>query len=184
MRVVTGSRVFTADPERPWAEAVVVDGEQIAFVGSRAEAHSLAGADATTITAPGIVMPGFVDAHAHIMGTGAGLLKAQLRDAADLGTIEQRLLEWAEAHPDAPRVLGLGWLFSAVPGGEPTRQMLDDIIPDRPVYLDAMDFHSVWVNSAALAEMEIGPDTPDPIGGTIVRDSSGAADRSAPRNGL
>ncbi len=173
MYVVTGSRVFTADPEQPWAEAVVIDGERIVFVGSLVEAHAMAGLDASTVTAPGVVMPGFVDAHAHIMGTGAGLLKAQLRDAPDLDTIQQRLIEWAEANPDAPRVLGLGWLFSAVPGGEPTRHMLDDV-SDRPVYLDAMDFHSVWVNSAALAEMEIGPDTPDPIGGTIVRDATGA----------
>ena len=173
MHVITGSRVFTADPELPWAEAVAIDNDRIAFVGSLAGARAVAGLDAVTVTAPGVVMPGFVDAHAHIMGTGAGLLKAQLRDASDLETIQQRLIEWAETNPNAPRVLGLGWLFSAVPGGTPTRQMLDEIIPDRPVYLDAMDFHSAWVNSAALAEMEIGPDTPDPIGGTIVRDATG-----------
>jgi predicted amidohydrolase YtcJ len=173
MQIVTGSRVFTADPNQPWAEALVIENERISFVGSLAAALDTAGPDAPIVTAAGVVMPGFVDAHAHIMGTGAGLLKAQLRDAPDLATIQQRLLEWAEAHPTAPRVLGLGWLFSAVPDGTPTRQMLDEIIPDRPVYLDAMDFHSAWVNSAALAEMEIGPDTPDPIGGTIVRDAEG-----------
>lgn len=167
--------MFTADPEQPWAEAVVIDGDRIAFVGSLVGARAVAGVTAPSLTAAGVVMPGFVDAHAHIMGTGAGLLKAQLRDAPDLATIQQRLVEWAEANPSAPRVLGLGWLFSAVPGGAPIRQMLDEVIPDRPVYLDAMDFHSVWVNSAALAEMEIGPDTADPIGGTIGRDADGTA---------
>ena len=56
------------------------------------------------------------------------------------------------------------------PTGLPTRQMLDAVIADRPVYLDASDLHSVWVNTAALAELGITDDTPDPIGGRIVRD--------------
>lgn len=175
MQIVTGSRVFTADPDQPWADALVIDGEQIVYVGSLAGATEVAGADARWTVGPGVVMPGFVDAHAHLLGTGAGLLKAQLRDAADLATIQERLVAWSEAHPAAPRVLGLGWLFSSVPGGAPTRRMLDEVLPDRPVYLDAMDFHSVWVNSAALDEMEIGADTADPIGGTIERDDGGIA---------
>ncbi|MGH3951990.1 MAG: amidohydrolase, partial [Pseudonocardiaceae bacterium] len=55
------------------------------------------------------------------------------------------------------------------PDGRPTKDMLDEIVPDRPVYLDANDYHSVWLNSAALAELGITRDTPDPVGGRIVR---------------
>ena len=171
MRLITGGRIFTADSASLWAEAVVIDGEHIAFVGSREAATAFAGADAElTDLRGGIALPGFVDAHAHVVMTGASLLKAQLRTAGDLGEIQRRVVQWAGANPDSPRVTGISWLFSAVPDGTPTAEMLDAVVPDRPVYLEANDLHSAWVNRAALAELGITDDTPDPIGGTIVRD--------------
>ena len=71
---------------------------------------------------------------------------------------------------------GRGWLFDSVPGGAPTAAMLDDVVADVPVYLDANDYHSAWVNSAALRELGIDRDTPDPIGGRIGRDAHGEPD--------
>jgi predicted amidohydrolase YtcJ len=171
-----GGRVFTSDPDQPWAEAVVVEGESIAFVGTVPEAESVAGPGAEVIdVAGGIVMPGFVDAHAHMLMTGASLVKAQLRDAATVDEIGRRLVAWRDANPDAPRVLGVSWLFSAIPDGLPTAAMLDAYIDDRPVYLEANDLHSSWVNTKALEELGITADAPDPIGGKIVRDSRGNA---------
>lgn len=173
--LIIHGRVLTADPAQPWAEAVVIRGAHLEFVGSLAEARQCAG-DAREIDAEhGVVLPGFVDAHAHLLNTGASLRRAQLREAKSLDDIDASLRSWASAHPSAPRVLGIGWLFSAVPAGEPTCQMLDAIVDDRPVYLDANDLHSVWVNTAALAELGITDDTPDPVGGRIVRDATGAA---------
>ena len=170
-RLFRGSRVFTADPDNPWAEAIVVDGDRIAFVGSADAAAREAGPDVEPIDlAGGLIIPGFVDGHVHVTMTGAAMLKAQLRDAGSLEEIQRRVAAWAEAHPDAPRVLGTSWLHSDVPDGRPTREMLDAVVPDRPVYLEAFDFHSSWVNSAALAELGITDETPDPIGGEIVRD--------------
>ena len=169
--LVSGGRVFTGDPERPWAEAVVLEESRIAFVGEAAAAEELAGSDARRIDARGgLVLPGFIDGHAHLVMTGAGLLKAQLRDAPDLVEIQRRIGDWAQAHPDAPRVLGRGWVHAAIPGGEPNRAMLDAVVPDRPAYIESYDYHSCWVNSAALAELGIDRDTPDPVGGRIVRD--------------
>ncbi len=175
--IVVRGQIFTADPEQPWAEAVLVRGEVIEFVGSLAEARALArGSGGEEIDAgDGLVLPGFVDAHAHLLNTGASLLRAQLRSSASVSDITDTLLHWLNANHDAPRVLGIGWLFSAIPNGLPTRQMLDAVISDRPVYLDASDLHSVWANSAALAELGIDDNTPDPIGGRIVRDSDGVA---------
>jgi predicted amidohydrolase YtcJ len=171
-----GGRVFTSDPDLPWAEAVVIDAGTIVFVGNEAQAIAAAGDDVDTIdVAGGVVMPGFVDAHAHLLMTGASLVKAQLRDASTVDEIGRRLIEWRDANPDQPRVLGVSWQFSAVPDGLPTRQMLDAYIDDRPVYLEANDLHSSWVNTRALEELGITADTPDPIGGEIVRDSKGAA---------
>lgn len=72
-------------------------------------------------------------------------------------------------------MLGIGWLFEDIPEGQPTKEMLDVVVPDRPVYLDAFDLHSCWVNSKALEELGITDETPDPVGGKIVRDANGKA---------
>ena len=128
-------RVFTADPNAPWAEAVLTNGDRIAYVGSQEQARRLAPADVEVVIADGVVLPGFVDGHAHLQMSGAALLQAQLRSCASLAEIGDALAEWRTRHPDAKRVLGLGWWFSAVPDGTPTRQMLDAFVGDVPVYL-------------------------------------------------
>lgn len=164
-------RVFTGDPATPWAESIVVRGRHVEFVGADGEARARAGGNATRIDLGGAtVLPGFVDGHAHVLMTGEAQLRAHLTDAENVEEIQDRVREWAKDNPDAPRVLGRGWLFSSVPGGRPHRRMLDDVVADRPVYLDANDYHSVWLNTAALAELGITRDTPDPVGGRIVRD--------------
>jgi predicted amidohydrolase YtcJ len=169
-------RIFTADRSSLWAEAMVVDGTTISFVGSLRDAQAIAGPDAVTLAAgEGVVLPGFVDGHAHLLHAGAALTRAALRQATTLDEIAAELRRWVAANPDAARVLGVGWVFSAVPNSTPTREMLDAIVPDQPVYLDASDLHSVWVNSAALAELGIDDTTPDPIGGRIARDDAGRA---------
>ncbi len=170
-RMFTGGRVFTSDPANPWAEAVVVDGERIVFVGDDAAAAAAAGDGAERIGVDGgLVMPGFVDGHVHVTLTGSSMLKAYLRDAGSVEEIQRRVKAWADENPDEPRVLGTDWIHSVLPDNRPTKEMLDAVVPDRPVYLEAFDFHSCWVNSAALEELSIDDDTPDPVGGTIARD--------------
>jgi predicted amidohydrolase YtcJ len=171
-----GGRIFTANQERPWADALVVDGGLITFAGDLDAAREAAGSAASEVELSGaLTLPGFVDAHAHIVMAGEAQLGVPLTDAADLPEVQQRILARAKEQPDAPRILGRGWLFSAVPGGRPTKEMLDEAVPDRPIYLDANDYHSCWVNSAALAELGISRDTPDPVGGRVVRDADGDA---------
>lgn len=176
----TDARVFTANlPEQgpEWVEALVVDGETIAYAGDEASARAFAGPDAETVELGGcLVLPGFLDVHSHLHLLGDALGRVQLRDARDLGEIQARLVAAREAAPDAPRVLGVSWLFDSVPNSRPTRRMIDEVLPDVPVYLDANDLHSCWVNSAALAELGITRDTPDPIGGRIGRDDDGEPD--------
>ena len=169
--VLRGGRVFTSDPDRLWAEAIAFDGDRVVHVGELASTLEAAGAGATiTDVGGGVVMPGFVDAHAHLTMTGDALLRAQLRSAGDLAAVQALLAAWAVANPDAPRIVGVGWLYSALPDGLPTRQMLDVIDDPRPIYAEAADLHSCWLNTAALAELGIDANTPDPIGGRIVRD--------------
>lgn len=174
--------VFTADDAAGTpVEAFAVSGSKFVAAGSidevRASVTALAGDQPVTEVdlAGAFVAPGIIDSHSHLVGFGESLSKAQLRDCTTLEEIHTRLREARDANPDAPRILGIGWLFPAVGDTMPTAAMLDEIFPDVPVYLDANDLHSVWVNSAALAEMGITSETPDPIGGEICRDEHGNA---------
>jgi predicted amidohydrolase YtcJ len=154
----------------------VVDEGLVSFAGDLDAARDAAGPERQEVELAGpLTLPGFVDGHAHLLMAGDAQLRVGLTDAPDLPEIQQRLATRAKDQPDAPRVMGRGWLFSAVPGGLPTKEMLDEVVPDRPVYLDANDYHSCWVNSAALAEMGVTDDTPDPVGGRIARDADGRA---------
>lgn len=167
------ARIFTAD-QRPWAEALVVDGERLAYVGDRATAERVAGPDALIHDLGGAtVLPGFVDGHAHVVGTGEAAAQVNLWGAGSVEEIQRRIAAWSLAHPEAPRVLATGWKHADVPGGHPDRAMLDAVVADRPVYAQAYDFHSIWLNTAALAEVGIDATTADPPGGTVHRDVDG-----------
>ncbi|ROR65166.1 amidohydrolase [Agrococcus jenensis] len=163
-------RIFTADPDTAWAEALVVDGDSIAFVGADADAPQ---ADETVDLGGRLVLPGFTDAHTHLLMLGAALGQVGLTDAQSLDEIQATLRDARAADPGATALWGRGWLFGSIPGGRPTAAMLDAAVPDIPVYLDANDYHSCWVNTAALAELGITRETPDPLGGEIVRDEHG-----------
>ena len=101
--LITGGRIFTADPDRPWAEAMLIDGSKIARVGSN---EIITEYDHTEVEhldiEGGLVVPGFVDGHVHVAMTGSSMLKAQLQGAGSLEEIQKRVLEWARANPDAP----------------------------------------------------------------------------------
>ncbi|MDV8066805.1 amidohydrolase [Rhodococcus sp. IEGM 1366] len=164
-------KIFTA-AEGGWAESLVVKDQQLIFSGESEFAEILA-PDAEVVDLQGaVVLPGFVDAHTHLIMMGFSLQKLDLLDATSIADIQTSIRTFSESNPDAPRLLGRSWLFSALGGQHPTREMIDAVVPDRPVYLDANDLHSVWVNSAALRELGIDADTPDPIGGRIDRDPS------------
>ncbi|MFK0241972.1 amidohydrolase [Microbacterium sp. NPDC090281] len=160
-------RIFTGDESR-WADSVVIDGDVFVHVGAEESAPT---ADTVIDLGGRVVLPGFTDAHTHLLMMGEALGQVGLTDAPSLEEIQYRL---NAARGTAPGVLrGRGWLFDAIPYGEPTAAMIDAVVPDMPVYLDANDYHSCWVNTAALIELGITRDTPDPIGGRIARDADG-----------
>ncbi len=173
-QVYTNARIFTA-AQRRHAEALVVDDGRIAYVGDGPTARRIAGEDATEIDLGGAaVIPGFVDGHAHVVGTGEVATQVDLWGAGDVAEIQRRIRLWADENPDARRIRAHGWNHGAVAGGVPTRQLLD-VVSDRPIYAQAYDFHSIWLNSAALAEVGIDDDTVSPPGGTVHRDEEGHA---------
>ncbi|MDP5227025.1 MULTISPECIES: amidohydrolase [Arthrobacter] len=174
------ARFFTADKRR-WAEALLVRDGRIVYTGSLATARRLAaGAAAAGAQAAteidldgGTVLPGFVDGHAHVVGTGEAATQVDLWGANDVAEIQRRIGEWAAAHPEATVIRAHGWNHGAIPGGMPHRAQLDAVVADRPVYAQTYDFHSIWLNTAALAEVGIDEHTVSPPGGSVHKDPDG-----------
>lgn len=168
--IVHDGVVFTG-AGRPPAEAVAIRGAQILRVGTSAEIRRLAGRTTRMVDARGgSVLPGFVDAHLHFVSGGLNMDRANLLDAQTLPQIEDVIRAFAKANPDRPWVLGRGWYYTPFPGGLPTRQQLDALVPDRPAYMTCYDGHTAWANTKALQLAGITAATPDPPGGAIVKD--------------
>jgi predicted amidohydrolase YtcJ len=186
--IITHGKVFTLDARHPWAQAVAVTDGKIASVGEDAEIEKLRGPGTIVIDAGGrLVLPGFVDCHIHFLDGSLSLGRVNLEGAKDASDIQQRLRDYAAKHPGKDWVLGRGWNY-AMFGAEtlPHKKYLDEVLPDRPVFLEGYDGHTYWANSKALSLAGITNDTADPPNGVIVRDpktheATGALKESAQR---
>lgn len=169
--LLTGGRVFTANPSQPWAEALAVRAGRVAFVGRDADAARLKGPKTQVLALRGrLVTPGFEDAHLHLMSGARNLERVDLSEETTLAGLQERIRQFAKANPGSPWVVGRGWVYGSFPGGLPTREQLDAVVPDRPAYMDCYDGHTGWANSKALALAGITRETKDPENGVIVRD--------------
>lgn len=168
-----GGRVFLADAARSTARAVAVTNGRISAVGH--DVSALVGPHTEVVDLDGgLLVPGFQDAHVHPVWGGLDMLRC---DLAELSTREEyldRIAAYAQEYPDDEWILGGGWQMSAFPGGTPTAEDLDSVVPDRPAFLPNRDGHGAWVNSRALALAGITRETADPADGRIERDANGA----------
>ncbi len=167
----------------PWAQALALRGTKILAVGEEKDVINLRGARSIVIDLGGrMAMPGIIDSHSHFLDGSLSLDQIALDDAYTVKEVQEHIRAFAAAHADRKWLLGRGWLYDAFkPSGLPTKQLLDELVPDRPVVLECYDGHSLWVNSRALALAGVTRETPDPkkgglVVGTIVRDpASGEA---------
>lgn len=175
--IYRNAMVFTGDADLPTKESFAVRDGRILAAGDLAAVRLAAGEGAAEVDLGGaLAAPGINEGHAHMMMLGEALTKVQLRDADSVAEVQDRLRAARAADPDAERILGVSWRFDIFAEGErPTRQQLDAAVADVPVILDANDLHSIWANTAALEAMGITDETPDPVGGEIVRDADGRA---------
>ena len=126
-------RVYTVEPERPWAEAVAVRGDRIVKVGTGKEVRALKGPSTREYDARGgVVLPGFNDSHSHFLDGSLGLDQVDLTGATTLDEIQGRVRRYAADHPDEPWILGFGWLYSTFPDRLPHRKDLDAAETSRP----------------------------------------------------
>ena len=152
------------------ADAVRVRDGRIAAVGRAGEV----GRGGEVVDARGgLVMPGFDDAHTHLLSGARALGGADLFGLDSQDAVLDAIRAHADATPDAPWVLGRGWLYAAFPGGLPTRELLDRVVPDRPALMECYDGHTGWANTAALRLAGVDRSTPDPLNGEVVRDADG-----------
>jgi predicted amidohydrolase YtcJ len=171
--------IHTMEADHPRATALAVDrgSGRILAIGDDDEIRTLAGPLTETLDLRGrTVLPGFIDAHAHLLGYAQSRLGINLRDAHSEEEASARVHKRAERTTPGTWVFGLGWDKNVWREQRfPTRASLDSAAPDRPVALSSHDTHSLWVNSEALRRAGITRDTPDPAGGRIERDADGEA---------
>ncbi len=172
--ILTGATVITIDPERPRAEAIAVRGGRVLAVGTEDDVRALRGPGTEVLNLPGkTVVPGFHDAHNHMLSFGMQLGTVSLR----LPTVEDivaALRERAAQQPAGTWVVGTGYDNNKLPGGRhPTRQDLDRVSTDHFVVARQNSGHMCVANSRALADAGITRGTEDPEGGHIMRDEHG-----------
>ena len=155
-------------------EAVAVQGGRIVAVGTDGDVRQLANASTEVVDLGGrMLAPGFQDAHVHPPASGVEILHCNLSDVFSIEEYEGIIAAYAAVHPEAEWIDGAGWSMDLFAGGNPGRDILDRVVPDRPVFLWSRDGHSGWVNSKALEIAGVTRDTADPDDGWIVRDAGG-----------
>jgi len=170
--VFLNGRIYTVDDDRSWAQSVAVSNGRISYVGSDELASEFVGTDTTVIDLRGrMMLPAFQDAHIHPISSGMDAAACDLSDLPGLPEYRSTIAAYASANPDETWILGGGWSMAVFgPGAMPSRNILDELVSDRPVYLSSADGHTGWANSVALRIAGISRETPDPVDGRIDRD--------------
>lgn len=168
--IITNASVYTGEGET--AEAVVVKDGVIEYVGDAEGAAEYDDGDIETIDANGgSVLPGMVDGHMHpAMSAVQYYFEIGLQEVFSVEDYVATVKAFVKEHPDNEVYAGSGFMRSMFDSVGPTKEMLDEVCPDKPVILQAADGHSYWVNSKALELAGITKDTEDPANGIIVRD--------------
>ncbi len=150
--IIANAHIFTADPQQPFAEALAIQDDRIVFTGSNAEAKLWKGPATRVIDAAGCsLMPGFIDSHFHMLYGALNLDGMQLEPAASYEDLSRIVLTYAAENPQEAWLAGTGLRYNVGPGRTPlSRQDLDALVSDRPIYINAFDGHTSWANSLAL----------------------------------
>jgi predicted amidohydrolase YtcJ len=171
-------RIYTNNPQHPWAQAMAVGGGKILCIGDLSQILMECGGSATgaeTVQLQGrFVMPGFNDAHVHLGGAGADLLAVQMNGTVSIEDMKRRVAAAVASHKEGEWITGKGWDHTLWPEKRfPNKWQLDDVAPKNPVFLRHVSGHVAVANSVALRLAEITKSTPNPNGGEIGRDPDG-----------
>ncbi|MFF9510084.1 amidohydrolase [Streptomyces sp. NPDC014724] len=171
--IFTRGPIHTGDPARTRASSLAVTGGRITAVGHD-EVRELIGPDTEVIDLQDkLLLPGFQDSHIHAVFGGRELAECDLTGTVGVEDYLTRIRSYADAHPDRSWITGGGWSMESFDGGLPTRQLLDSVIPDRPVLLTNRDHHGAWANTRALELAGVTRESADPFDGRIEREPDG-----------
>ena len=169
--IVINADVYTSDPARTKAEALAVEDGRFVAIGTTEEIQAFADGDTKVIDAAGrTVTPGFIDGHSHISGDSPVVAGVDISYIADKQEW-LRLIKEADARmAEGEWITGGGWDHTLSDGEYPNKEMLDEVVPDRPIFLNHIDGHYAWANSKALELAGVTAKSPVPPGGEIVLD--------------
>jgi hypothetical protein len=169
--IVTNARIYTVDERRPFGDAMAISAGRVRFVGSERGALALRGPRTRVVNLEGqTVIPGMVDAHAHLLGLGMALRTVNLTGTKSYDEVIARVVARAREVPAGTWILGRGW--DQNDWGDtrfPSHEALSRAVPDHPVYLTRVDGHAALVNARAMTAANLGPSATDPEGGRIER---------------
>ena len=173
--VLVNTKIYTANPKNPTAEALAIKNGKFVFIGTNTEAQNFNCGESKLLDLEGsFVYPGFIDAHAHLKGIGYRELNLNLQGADSLKSMLTQVTIHANKLQIGDWVIGRGWIEKKWPEARfPTLEELDAISSDKPIALERADGHAIIVNSLALKLAGIDRDTSDPIGGKIDKDING-----------
>lgn len=169
---LVGGRIFTSVKERLFVDAIAARGARIIALGEGA--LDLIGPQTDVIDLGGaLATPGFIDAHVHPVTSGLDRLRCSFEDCATAEEAVAAIAAYAHAHTEERWVLGAGWSQDWFDRGCPSKDLIDDVVADKPVLVWNADGHGAWVNSRALVIAGVNAATPDPADGRIERDPDG-----------
>ena len=173
--VVVNARIYTVDNARPMASALAVRNGRVIFVGSDSEARLLAGSATRLVDLRGrVVIPGMVDAHAHLLGLATSLRNVLLAGSTSYDEVIRRVTERVRRAKPGEWVEGRGWDQNLWPDKSfPTHEALSRAAPNNPVVLRRVDGHATLANAMAMRLAGITASTKDPEGGKIIRLANG-----------
>ena len=171
--ILVNGKIFTADAHGTIVQAVAIEGERIVAVGTNEQITATFESKHVIDLKGRLVTPGFNDAHLHFVAGGLSLMRVQLVGAQSLAEAKRRIAEKVKELPPGAWILGRGWDHTLWGGQWPTKQDLDEVAPNNPVFVQRVDGHTSWANTLALKRANITRDTKAPEGGEIRHDANG-----------
>lgn len=170
--ILENGKIWTVDPQKPWAEAVAIRSEHILLVGSNSEVAACKGPGTEIVDLAGrLVLPGFIDSHTHFLDGGFSLTGIQFRDVSGKHEFIERIGKHVGKLAPGSWIRDGNWDHQGFsPPVLPAKEWIDGCTPDNPVYVSCIDMHTALVNSRALKLAGISRETPSPPGGKIVKD--------------
>ncbi len=168
-------KIWTANAQQPWAQALAIYGDSLVAVGNKNEVLKWKGSKTkvTQYDSNQLIVPGFIDTHTHFVEAGFALSSVQLRDAKTKKEFIQRIGDFAKTIKSGTWIFGGEWDHENWGGELPDRNWIDAVTPNNPVWITRLDGHMSLANTAALLAAHVTNNTIEVSGGTIVRDKKG-----------